>query len=302
LIMNEIRLLIEYPASWFFLIWAGYITFEKDRGIGYYILTSFCPFIFIISWLSTSSLEFHDFRFNSPLTFFPFIGFIIACCLRNKNETPYYQDVLGAKLKVLTTLGIYIFLMVGISCYAIDEDEYDGRIKVSILVLPFLIYFIWQYKKEKKWAELAKETLKEKLCRVTNPENFLKPKETLEEKLHRLRNPKTYLKPKPIDKDKVVLANELYSRINQTDESDVESLKALRKEVAERLGVNFTDDKKWAKLIKKCNPKNFMTPYNEGKVRVATDLYDKLCKSDLDVDEMEEIEEGIKQLYAKEQS
>jgi len=152
-----------------------------------------------------------------------------------------------------------------------------GSIIVSIFVLPFLIYFIRQYRRERK---LAKETLKEQLCRVSNPENFMDP----------------------FDKVRVDIANDLYSRINQTDETDIEALKALRREVSEQLGIDFTDDKKRVKLIKKCDPKNFMNPYNEEKVRIATELYDKLCSSNLDVDEMEEIEEAVKQLYAKKES
>jgi len=156
-----------------------------------------------------------------------------------------------------------------------------GSIIASILVLPFLFYNIRQYKREKKWAN---ETLKEKLCRVSNPKNFWK----------------SFWKP--FDEVKVATANELYSKINQTDETDVETLKALRKEVAERLGINFIDAKKQARLKLKCHPKNFMKPYDKEKVDIATKLYNKLRSSVLDVDELEEIEETVKQLYTKEQS
>ena len=50
-------------------------------------------------------------------------------------------------------------------------------------------------------------------------------------------------------------------------------------------------------LKEKANPKNFIKPYRPNKIEKANELYDKLLLNNLDIDEIEEIEQQIKELY-----
>ena len=115
---------------------------------------------------------------------------------------------------------------------------------------------------------MALESLKSKLLRRVNPKNFMNP----------------------FDETTVNIANDIYVRLQATSSDDDITLKQIRKEIADKLKINFTDKNLLKKLQKNCNPQNFMNPYNEEKVRTANLLYAKLQNSNLTIDELEEIQ------------
>lgn len=117
--------------------------------------------------------------------------------------------------------------------------------------------------------------------------------ETLKDKLLRLCNPSQFMKP--YDEKKVSLANDLYEKINNTDEEDLEKLRLLRQEAEKTLGINFFDKKLLKTLLYNTNPKHYMKPYNAEKVRIANQLHMKLKKGNISVEELESIEREIQE-------
>jgi hypothetical protein len=135
-----------------------------------------------------------------------------------------------------------------------------------LILIPVLIY-------RRKIIARKNESLKECLLRVCNPSNFLTP----------------------FDKDKVNASNKIYAQINNTNADDIDSLKSLRKEAAKILGISFIDSKLIESLRGQCNPQRFMNPYDEAKVNLAADLYERL-QNCTDIDEFELIKEQAKKL------
>lgn len=112
------------------------------------------------------------------------------------------------------------------------------------------------------------------------------------------RNPQLFLKP--YDEVKVTIANDIYEKIISTPVEDKYTLKELRKEATNKLGVVFIDNEKKKDLLAASNPKKFMKPYNAEKIRIANQLFSKLQNECIDVDDFEIIEQEIKnKLYIK---
>jgi hypothetical protein len=123
--------------------------------------------------------------------------------------------------------------------------------------------------REKKMKQLETESLYQILLRTCHPSNFIKN----------------------YDKEKLDLANELYSRLNVTDSNDLNSLYNIEKIVLTKLGVKTIDAKLIKKLQKDVAPKQFISPYNPEKLELANDLYNRLLKDDLTYSEYIDIKE-----------
>lgn len=135
------------------------------------------------------------------------------------------------------------------------------------------------------------------LCRVKSKRRKI-ANESLKDKLIRLCNPKRFMKP--YNEHRLSTANELYDRILKTSESDINALKSIRREIADKLNVNFVDSKKRKELLSKVAPKNFMKPYDAEKVKLANELYTQLRNTNIDIDTLESIEREIaEKLYNK---
>ena len=138
----------------------------------------------------------------------------------------------------------------------------------GILSVLFLSIVIPLSVKKKKREKIKAESLKEKLSRISNPQNYLKP----------------------YQEQKVNVANDIYARLQNIAPDDMISLKTIRKEISDKLGVNFIDTDLLRELQRMCNPKNFINPYDEEKVKIANLLYGKLQNNNLTVDELEDIQ------------
>ena len=122
--------------------------------------------------------------------------------------------------------------------------------------------------KENKRKKHNAESLKDKLLRISNPQNYLSP----------------------YQEQKVNAANGIYARLQNISIDDIISLKEIRKEISDKLEVSFIDSDLLKELQRKCNPKNFMNPYDEEKIRIANLLYGKLVNDNLTIDELEDIQ------------
>lgn len=131
--------------------------------------------------------------------------------------------------------------------------------------------------REKKMKQLETESLYQILLRTCHPSNFIKN----------------------YDKEKLDLANELYSRLNITDSNDLNSLYNIEKIVLTKLGVKTIDAKLIKKLQKDVAPKQFISPYNPEKLELANDLYNRLLKDDLTYSEYIDIRKKANELSNK---
>lgn len=169
-----------------------------------------------------------------------------------------------------------------VSCYIINydifndpkRDDFNKIILISELVLLslMLLLVILLSRKERNHRKDLTESVKQKLLRLCNPNQFMKP----------------------YDEKKIALANDLYEKILETSEDDENELKALRKEAIISLGINFINSELLEELRCKTNPQKYMKPYDHEKVRVANSLHTKLLNDNLTIDEFEEIQLMIK--------
>ena len=101
----------------------------------------------------------------------------------------------------------------------------------------------------------------------------------------------------PYEPEKVSRANKLYSEILSIDKNDDEKLKLLRLRAMEELGIKFSTEQLFEKLIAACNPKNFTgDSYNEERLELANGLYQQILMNADDIFALEEIEEKAKEL------
>ena len=159
----------------------------------------------------------------------------------------------------------------------VEQEEIKRILTTWIirLTILFLIIFLIIFIRERKLKVLAKEPLRSKLLRLCNPNRFMKP----------------------YNKEKVEKANSIYKELMNINENDTDKLKNIRRRALQDLDINLLDKNKVENLKEKSNPKNFMKPYQPNKIEKANELYDKLSLGNLDIDDIEEIEQQIKELY-----
>ncbi len=179
----------------------------------------------------------------------------------------------------------YFKVFVGMTPPAILSIEYipgskeNNTIKLIVLyglaiTLLLLIYILPFLRKMVKYKKIKKESLYKKLLRVSNPSNFIDN----------------------YNKEKVDLANSIYSRLVDINQDDNESLMALLDEVEVGLGISIVDDEMVSELKKKVNPKKYIKPYDAEKVSLANDLYSRLTNDNISYKEIIQIEEESKKL------
>lgn len=136
---------------------------------------------------------------------------------------------------------------------------------LTLLLLIFILPLLREIAKNKK---IKKESLYERLLRLSNPSNFIDN----------------------YNKEKVDLANSLHNRLLNISLSDNDSLMVIIDEIERGLGVCIVDNVTLSDLKKKVNPKNFISPYDAEKVSLANDLYSRLTKDNLSYKDIIEIE------------
>lgn len=109
------------------------------------------------------------------------------------------------------------------------------------------------------------------------------------DRLKRLCNPINFMDN--YDKEKVSIANQLYSQLMDTD-PDIETISLQAEKL---LNVQLIDDIQIEDMKRKLNPINFMTPYDPVKVARANELYSKLVDN-ITYFEFKELEKEAKQL------
>ena len=147
----------------------------------------------------------------------------------------------------------------------------------SILTILLLSINIPIIAKEKKYKQFREQSLRDVLLYECNPKRYTKP----------------------YDENKIASAIELYDRIKSADPNDIVLLKQIRKEVSEKLGVNFIDSELIKELLKKTDPALYAEPYDANKIKIANQLHCRLRAGVNDIDEIEEIQIKINEYLRK---
>lgn len=107
-------------------------------------------------------------------------------------------------------------------------------------------------------------------------------------------NPKRFMIP--YDESKVKIANELYSEIMKLSTKDEVQLIEIRERAIQKLGIYFSTKHLYQPLCEKCNPTNFMNPYDAEKVEIANKLYASVIKQAYNIETLEAIQASAEQL------
>ena len=95
--------------------------------------------------------------------------------------------------------------------------------------------------------------------------------EELKEKL----NPENYMGDN-YDAEKLEICNELYSQLLKKEQQRTTEeyyLKSLRNTAIDKLQLHFSAQKLYKELSEYCDPKQFMNPYNEERIKIANTCY-----------------------------
>lgn len=122
-----------------------------------------------------------------------------------------------------------------------------------------------------------------------------KRRQTLLQRIIIKCNPKTFLKD--YNEEKLLIANEIYSKAIATDAKEDDKIMALATLAEEKLGASFVTKTDIKELMDLCNPKRFMKPYNPQKVASANVIFGKLKKENITCADIAIIKSEIKQLY-----
>lgn len=118
------------------------------------------------------------------------------------------------------------------------------------IMTPFLV-------SQKKENKRKKETLKERLCRLCNPKEFVSN----------------------YDKERLDTANEIYNLLINLDEDNQDELSILANRAVNELDISLVDESEIEEMRKKANPSKYMEPYDAEKVRISNEAY-SLLKQD----------------------
>lgn len=120
--------------------------------------------------------------------------------------------------------------------------------------------------------------------------------ETYFQRLKRLCNPQNFVEN--YDKEKVDIANSLYSKLLNTNKDDKATIDELIVDAEEKLHINLLDEVELDRLTNKINPKNFMQlqPYDAEKVALSNELYAKITHPDINLTEFLRIKQQAKPL------
>lgn len=114
---------------------------------------------------------------------------------------------------------------------------------------------------------------------------------SLYEELKDKCNPQRYMSP--YDKLKVDIANGLYHKLLETNEYDNVTIRYIREEAVQQLGIIISTKKLYKQLLKYCNPDKFMKPYHFDIVQVANTYYPLVEEYKNDICKLEELRDTI---------
>lgn len=123
---------------------------------------------------------------------------------------------------------------------------------------------------------------------------------SLFEELKEKCNPSNFLAS--FDKEKMLIANELFYKILSTTSRGDTDLISLRNEAIEKLGIHFSTRRKMEELMGYLNPKLYTDrkPYDKTLVEKSIYFYDKIIQNQDDIVRLEEIEAEAKPYHFNE--
>lgn len=113
---------------------------------------------------------------------------------------------------------------------------------------------------------------------------------SLYEELQEKCNPSNFLAS--FDKNKMLIANELFAKIQNSTSRQDSDLIDLRNEASAKLDIHFSTRRKMEELMKYLNPKLYTDrkPYDKTLVEQSIYFYDKIIQNQDDIVRLEEIE------------
>lgn len=115
----------------------------------------------------------------------------------------------------------------------------------------------------------------------------------LHEEMLQKCNPKNFMHP--YDSTKIEIANEIYEQVRNNYNEDL--LVLLRNRSINELNISFSTINLYSKLVKACNPENFVDDnYDPDKLIKANSLFPKIKKNADNIIELESIEKEATEL------
>lgn len=134
--------------------------------------------------------------------------------------------------------------------------------------------------------------------RSYTPNNDLIPREyrneTYYQRLKRLCNPSNFMDE--YDKEKVDIANEIYSKAMSLTSDDKAAVFSLIETAESNLHINFLDEMDYNNMVNKLNPKKYVETYDADRVSLANDLYAQIMQPDVNLTMFLRIKEQAKPL------
>lgn len=124
-------------------------------------------------------------------------------------------------------------------------------------------------------------------------------KETMYERLKRLCNPAKFVDN--YDKEKVDVANNIYSKLMSIDQNDEQAIDELVVIAEKDLRINLLDEYRFIYLKNRLNPKKYMEPYDAEKVTLSNELYSQLMQPDLNYTKYVQIKRKAETLLQNEE-
>lgn len=98
----------------------------------------------------------------------------------------------------------------------------------------------------------------------------------------------------PYNAEQVNIANEIFSKLNNTQKDDIPNLILLRNKAIKGLGITYTNPKLYETLCNVYNPKNFMGEnYDANKLNAANKLFAEIEKYQNDILSLESIAKRV---------
>lgn len=156
-------------------------------------------------------------------------------------------------------------------------DQHEQKLQNYLIIVESILgivfaFFVFLYIKSRRKAQ---KTILDKLIKVTNPKRFMKQ----------------------YDQETIEVANRIYNSAKECKLDDVEAIEKLCIEAETKLKVCFVDKQEKKELLKRCNPKRFMNPYDANKVTKANEIFGKIKQGILSYTDYVRIKSEVDELY-----
>jgi hypothetical protein len=104
---------------------------------------------------------------------------------------------------------------------------------------------------------------------------------------------------KQYNQETIEIANHIYSSAKECKIEDKETIEKLCVEAETKLNICFVRNNEKKELLKRCNPKRFMKPYDAEKVTRANEIYGRIKQGKLSYSDYIKIKSEVDELYNK---